>query len=115
MGNDNAARRTDNELTQPEPAPASPHELRPTPTTFRTCDQVAEDTQFSHVTIRRLCARGEIPAKKLAGQWRISEEAYAEWVAGGEPEPGVVRPRQRRRMAEPASRWQLRAIEGGDA
>jgi excisionase family DNA binding protein len=83
--------------------------------TFLTPEQVAESTQLSPVTIRRLCARREIRATKLAGQWRIPEDAYRQWVASGEPEPGVLRPQQRRRMAPPASRWQLRAIEGGDA
>jgi excisionase family DNA binding protein len=79
---------------------------------FLTPEQVAKNTQLSPVTIRRLCTRGEIRATKLAGQWRIPEDAYREWVASGEPEPGVLRPQQRRRMASPASRWQLRAIEG---
>jgi excisionase family DNA binding protein len=80
-----------------------------------TCAQVARETQLCPVTVRRLCARGEIRATKLAGHWRIPEDAYAEWLARGEPEPGVIRPRARRRMAPPRSRWQLRAIEGGDA
>jgi excisionase family DNA binding protein len=80
-----------------------------------TPDQVARETQLSTATVRRLCARGEIRATKLVGQWRISEEAYAEWLARGEPEPGVMRPGQRHRIAAPTSRWQLRAIEGGDA
>jgi hypothetical protein len=67
-------------------------------------------------TIRRLCARGQIRATKLAGQWRIAEDAYIDWIASGEPEPGVMRPGERRRMAPPASRWHLRAINnGGDA
>jgi excisionase family DNA binding protein len=80
---------------------------------FLTPEQVAENTQLCTATIRRLCARGDIRATKLAGQWRIPEDAYMEWVASGEPEPGVSRPQQQPRMAPPASRWQLRAIEGG--
>jgi excisionase family DNA binding protein len=80
-----------------------------------TPEEVAEETRLCTATVRRLCARGEIRATKLAGQWRISEDAYAEWLARGEPEPGVIRPPERRRMRQPASRWQLRAIQGGDA
>ena len=80
---------------------------------FLTPEQIAESTQLSPVTIRRLCARREIRGTKLAGQWRIREDAYREWLASGQPEPGVLRPQ--RRIAQPASRWQLRAIEGGDA
>jgi excisionase family DNA binding protein len=82
-------------------------------TRFLTPERVAELTQLCTATIRRLCASGKIEAYKLAGQWRIPERAYLAWVQSGEPEPGVMRPKQPPKMAPPASRWQLRAIEGG--
>jgi excisionase family DNA binding protein len=83
---------------------------------FLTPEEIAEQTQLCTATIRRLCARREIPgATKLAGQWRIPENGYLQWIASGEPEPGVMRPVPRHTMAGPASRWRLRAIEGGDA
>jgi predicted DNA-binding transcriptional regulator AlpA len=81
---------------------------------FLTPEQVAERTQLCTATIRRLCTRRVIPgATKLAGQWRIPEAGYREWLASGEPEPGVMHPKPRHRMAPSASRWQLRAIDGG--
>jgi excisionase family DNA binding protein len=83
---------------------------------FLTPEQVAERTQLCVSTVRRLCIRREIPgATKPAGRWRIPEAGYQAWLASSEPEPGVMRPRPQRKMAPPASRWQLRAIEGGDA
>jgi excisionase family DNA binding protein len=82
---------------------------------FLTPEQIAERTQLCAATIRRLCARGEIPgATKLVGQWRIPEDGYMQWVSSGQPEPGVMRPKPRRRMSTPAARWALGAIEGGE-
>jgi excisionase family DNA binding protein len=80
-----------------------------------TAEQVAERTQLCPATIRRLCARGQLRATKLAGKWRIAETDYVRWLEAGEPEPGVARPKTGRRMASPASSWQLRAINGGAA
>jgi excisionase family DNA binding protein len=82
---------------------------------FFTPEEVAELVHLDVVTIRRLCARRVIRAHKPAGRWRISETAYRDWIRSSEPEPGVLRPKDRHTMARPASRWHLRAIEGGDA
>jgi excisionase family DNA binding protein len=89
------------------------HSGKPVSGGFLTPEQVAEQTQLCTATIRRLCASREIAATKLAGQWRIPEDAYLAWVKAGEPDPGVMRPQPKPKMASPASRWQLRAIEGG--
>ena len=80
---------------------------------FLTPEQVAQQTPLCAATVRRLCARGDIRATKRAGRWLIYETSYLAWLEAGEPEPGVMRPQRQPKMASPASRWQLRAIEGG--
>lgn len=37
--------------------------------------EVAENLHVSERTVRRMCARGELPAIKAGGQWRI----YPDW------------------------------------
>lgn len=59
--------------------------------------QIASETDLSPITIRRLCASGELRATKLGGQWRIYEDSYIEWLQAGEPEPGVKDPQERPR------------------
>lgn len=75
-----------------------------------TPEQVAEATQLNVVTVRRMCVRGELKATKLANQWRIYPAAYEEWLAAGEPEPGVAAPSERS-----VPRNGLRALVGGNA
>ncbi len=45
-----------------------------------TIQQVAEETQLSTATIRRVIQRGELRASRLGAQWRIAPEAVEEWV-----------------------------------
>jgi excisionase family DNA binding protein len=73
-------------------------------TPMLTPEEVAEQTKLCPTTIRRLCARGTIRAKKLAGKWRIPQPAYEAWLESSEPEPGVIQPGSVRRH--------LRAVGG---
>lgn len=77
-----------------------------------TPEQVAAATQLSTQTIREKCATGELGATKLCGRWRIPEDALSAWIAKGEPEPGVLRPRRRRSLARERG---FRALVGGKA
>lgn len=87
---------------------------------FLTPDEVAERTKLCLATIRRLCQRGEIQAVKLAGNWRIPEDAYHEWIAASTPpppDPGVASVDAKVGKSSTFGRH-LRAIEpntGGDA
>jgi excisionase family DNA binding protein len=80
-----------------------------------TPDDIAEMTRLNVVTVRRMCHRGSLPARKLAGQWRIKPEDFAEWLDShpiGEPDPGVMTP-SRGRVKPRAEDPFHRAITGG--
>lgn len=49
-----------------------------------TVDQAAELLQFEPATVRRLAARGEIPARIVGGSWRFSKEEL-EWFVQDSP------------------------------
>lgn len=63
---------------------------------FVSPEHVAALTPFEPVTIRRACARGEIPgAVKKAGRWCIPEGAERIWLEQGDgmnPAPSVNEP-----------------------
>ncbi len=46
-----------------------------------TTEQLAELLQLDVETVRRLAARGELPGRKVAGQWRFSRRAILDWLA----------------------------------
>jgi excisionase family DNA binding protein len=48
---------------------------------YLTLHEVAERLHISQSTLYRLVRSGQLPAIKLAAQWRVSEEALAEYVA----------------------------------
>lgn len=51
-----------------------------------TTAEVAETIRMSENYVSRLCDSGQVRAKKLGNQWRISDEALAEFMAGGKAE-----------------------------
>lgn len=51
--------------------------------TFLKPKQAAKELQVSQRTVQRMCERGEIPAKKVGRQWRISAD-YKEHLPGSE-------------------------------
>ncbi len=54
---------------------------------FLTPEQIAERLQIHPKTVRNMCQRGELPAIKVARQWRVLERDFAQWVEeqkGGE-------------------------------
>src|SRR5262249_23339760 len=73
--------------------------LRPTAgavsPTLLSPEQVARRWGVSAVSVQRWCARGELAAAKIGRQWRISEEAVAEFERGGQlanESPGPTTP-----------------------
>lgn len=47
-----------------------------------TLDQAADLLQVSHNTLRKLIQEGQIPARKVGREWRLSRQVLLEWVAG---------------------------------
>lgn len=61
-------------------------------TRYLTPEEVAARVRLTPTTIRAACANGSLPATKLCNRWRITEQAFNEWLQAGEPEPGVAEP-----------------------
>lgn len=53
--------------------------------TILTVIQAAQLLHFEPATIRRLAARGEIPARKVAGAWRFHQEQLEAFIREGQP------------------------------
>lgn len=45
-----------------------------------TIEEIAKMLRVSVPTVRRLIEDGELRANKVRGQWRISKEAYEEYL-----------------------------------
>ncbi len=45
-----------------------------------TVKEVAEYLQLDEHTIYRMARKGEIPAYKIAGQWRFKRELIEQWL-----------------------------------
>jgi len=48
-----------------------------------TVKQVAEYLQIDEHTVYRLAKKGEIPAVKIAGQWRFKKDLIDKWLEEG--------------------------------
>ncbi|NUP90521.1 MAG: helix-turn-helix domain-containing protein [Candidatus Sumerlaeia bacterium] len=48
-----------------------------------TVEEIAQFLHVSEVTVYRLLRRGEIPAYKVAGQWRFNKSVINRWLAKG--------------------------------
>jgi excisionase family DNA binding protein len=49
-------------------------------------EQAAELLQVAPEVVRRLAAQGELPGRRLAGEWRFSRAALLAWLARASPE-----------------------------
>lgn len=70
---------------------------------FLTTAEVAETIRTSENYVQRLCASGQLAAKKLGTEWRISEDALTDFMAGGKTEttrPERVLSRKQRMAVE---------------
>lgn len=47
-----------------------------------TLSEVAQYLQLAEKTVLRMCHRGEIPAAKIASQWRFMRTVIRDWLAG---------------------------------
>jgi len=48
--------------------------------TLKTSDEIAEILGIATITVQRLAAKGELPARKLAGRWRFDLEQIMAWL-----------------------------------
>jgi excisionase family DNA binding protein len=48
-------------------------------------EQAAELLQVTRAVLERLAEQGELPGRKLAGEWRFSRAALLAWLAGPTP------------------------------
>lgn len=65
---------------------------------YLTAEEVAEITRETPENARRRCASGQIRAKRLGGQWRISEDDLALFMEA--PTTGSPRKRLTRRQRQ---------------
>lgn len=54
-----------------------------------TVSQIAEYLQVDEHTVYRLAKRGEIPAIKVAGQWRFKKDLIDKWLEEGSLKKGI--------------------------
>jgi len=59
---------------------------------YLTTVEVADIIRETPENVARRCARGQIPATRVGGEWRISDEAVAEFM-----EPKNIRSSPRKR------------------
>jgi excisionase family DNA binding protein len=48
-----------------------------------TIEQASDVSGIAHSTLRELCARGDIPARKVGRRWIISRRALLAYIDGG--------------------------------
>ncbi len=51
-----------------------------------TLDEAAELLRTSPATVSELADNGELPGRKIAGEWRFARGALLDWVAGKDGE-----------------------------
>ncbi len=49
-----------------------------------TIPEVASFLRVSKTTVRKMIKDGELPAKRIRGQWRIMRQALQEYLAAGD-------------------------------
>jgi excisionase family DNA binding protein len=57
------------------------HSFRPSETEVLTAEEVAELLQTDLAAVLELSAAGDLPGRKLAGEWRFSRSAVLRWLA----------------------------------
>jgi excisionase family DNA binding protein len=60
------------------------HSFRPREPEVLTTEEVAELLQVDVQTVLELSGSGEIPARRLGGEWRFAKTAVLGWLAGGD-------------------------------
>jgi excisionase family DNA binding protein len=54
---------------------------------YLTCEEIADRLKVHVVSVRRLANLGEIPARKVLGQWRFAVRDVDEWLERSKNEP----------------------------
>ena len=88
---EDARRRVTVETLEPDPIVVGHHSFRPRERAAAehdvaevlTAEQAAELMQVERDVLERLAEAGELPARRLAGQWRFSRAALLDWLAAG--------------------------------
>ncbi len=63
------------------------HTFRPTETAeVLTLEQVAELLQAGEDAVEELAGRGDLPGRRVGGDWRFARSAILEWLAQGDGE-----------------------------
>ncbi|HKC77959.1 MAG TPA: helix-turn-helix domain-containing protein, partial [Gaiellaceae bacterium] len=81
-----ARRRVTVETLEPDTLVVGHHSFRPTAAEPRapavlTAKQAAELLQVEPALLARLAEDGQLPGRKLAGEWRFAREALLRWLA----------------------------------
>lgn len=69
---------------------------------YLTTEEVAEIIRETPANVRRRCASGQIKAKRLGGQWRVTEDDLTNFMAA--PRTGSPRNRLTKRQREQLGR-----------
>ncbi len=69
-----------------------------------TLEQAAQMLQLSSRTIQRLVSKGEMPGRRIGGQWRFDRDQLREWVRGADVEPAPEPQTQAELIAQEARR-----------
>jgi excisionase family DNA binding protein len=83
-----ARRRVTVETLEPDALVVGRHAFRPVSEPpanapeVLTAEQAAELLQLEPALLARLAEEGQLPGRKLAGQWRFAREALLAWLAG---------------------------------
>jgi excisionase family DNA binding protein len=82
-----ARRRVTVETLEPDSLVVGHHSFRPAlqppadAPEVLTAEQAAQLLQLEPTLLTRLAEKGQLPGRKLAGQWRFSREALLRWLA----------------------------------
>jgi excisionase family DNA binding protein len=75
--------------SEPDALTVGRHSFRPhEPGEVLAIEDVAVLLQVSEAAVEELAEAGELPGRKIAGDWRFSRLAVLEWLAAGADRPG---------------------------
>jgi excisionase family DNA binding protein len=69
-----------------------------------TLEQAAEMLQLSARTVQRMVSKGNMPGRRIGGQWRFDREQLCEWVRSADVEPAKKPESQAELIAREAKR-----------
>jgi len=81
-------RRITIESLEPGSLAVGHHSFRPREPEVLTLDEAAELLAVEPAVVEQLARDGEIPARRLGGEWRLARRAVLDWLARGEAAPG---------------------------